>query len=176
MGKMRRPFALLFAMAFGLVVLGCSDTGPESPWIGKSAPEYRFKPITPGGDITADAFKGKVVLLDFWATWCGPCIEIMPGISELSKKHKDAGLVVLGVSSETPTTVEKFRDNRFDPGYDLVIDAGAKVNQVYGVNSLPTTVLIGRDGKVRLYEVGADPDHGMAKLEEAVVKALAEKA
>lgn len=173
-----RPFAFLSALAFGLVVLGCSDTaeGPKSPWVGKAAPAFAVKPVRPAGDITLDSLKGKVVLLDFWATWCGPCLQIMPRVSELSKKHRDAGLVVVGISNETPTTVSKFRDDRFDPGYDLAVDPGNRTNLLYGVTNLPTTVLIGRDGKVRHYEVGADPEHGIADLEKAVEAALAEKA
>jgi thiol-disulfide isomerase/thioredoxin len=177
MGKMRRPFALLFALVFGLLVLGCSETAePTSPWVNKVSPKFSFRPLAPGGDITSESLRGKVVLLDFWATWCGPCLQIMPLVSELSKKHKDAGLVVIGVSTEPSTTVAQFRDTRLDPGYELVTDPNGKASMVYGVTSLPTTILIGRDGKIRHYEVGADPDGGISDLEEAVVKALSEKA
>lgn len=176
MGEMRRPFAFLAAFAVSLVILGCAEEGPSSPWIDKTAPDFSFKPATPGGDINSGSYKGKVVLLDFWATWCGPCMQIMPKVAELSKKHKDAGLVVLGVSTETPTTIARFREFKFDPGYELVNDPNGKASTLYGVTNLPTTILIGRDGKIRHYEVGADPDGGVASLEAAIVKALAEKA
>lgn len=173
-----RPLAFLSALVFGLIVLGCSESPeePTSPWVGKVAPKFTLVPSTPGGDVKLETYQGQVVLLDFWATWCGPCLQLMPKVAELSKKHKDAGLVVLGVSTELPTTITKFRENKFDPGYPLVVDPSSKTNLLYGITNLPTTVLIGRDGKIRHYEVGSDPENGVANLEKAVIAALAEKA
>ncbi|MGV3617553.1 MAG: peroxiredoxin family protein [Fimbriimonas sp.] len=170
-----RIASALFVVA---LLAGCSSSPPEpsSPLVGKVAPAFRLPPVRPAGDISLADYKGKVVLLDFWATWCGPCVKIMPQIGELHKKHADKGLVVIGISTETPTTVAKFKERVLDPGYEMVTDTTSVVNFKYGVTNLPTTVLIGRDGKIRHYEVGADPQEGVATLEKEIEKALAEGA
>jgi thiol-disulfide isomerase/thioredoxin len=140
--------------------------------VGNAAPNFTVAPVKPGGDIRLADYKGKVVLLDFWATWCGPCIAIMPELGEIQKKYGDRGLAVVGVTDENATTVQKFLQSKGDLGYTLVLDRQGRTNLQFGVRSYPTTVLIGRDGKVIHYEVGVDPRAGLAELEEKIKKAL----
>ena len=96
-------------------------------------------------------FNGDVVLLNFWATWCGPCIVEIPEFNELYAKYKDRGFEILGVSvSDTKQQLEKFQ-TKFDVDYKILYstpDIMNDINRNYGVNSVPLSYLINRDGFV----------------------------
>ena len=106
---------------------------------------------TTGSEIKLSDFKGSVVLLNFWATWCGPCIVEIPEFNELYKKYKDQGFEILGVSvSDTKQQLEKFQ-KKFDVDYKILYSNPEVINEVnmnYGVNSVPLSYLINRDGYV----------------------------
>tara|TARA_Y100001936_G_C15970227_1_gene610710 strand:- start:369 stop:935 length:567 start_codon:yes stop_codon:yes gene_type:complete len=106
---------------------------------------------TTGSEIKLSDFKGSVVLLNFWATWCGPCIVEIPEFNELYKKYKDQGFEILGVSvSDTKQQLEKFQ-KKFDVDYKILYSSPEIMNDVnrnYGVNSVPLSYLINRDGFV----------------------------
>ena len=106
---------------------------------------------TTNKEIKLSDFKGSVVLLNFWATWCGPCIVEIPEFNELYKKYKDQGFEILGVSvSDTKQQLEKFQ-KKFDVHYKILYSNPEVINEVnmnYGVNSVPLSYLINRDGYV----------------------------
>jgi len=101
-----------------------------------------------------DALKGKVVLLDFWASWCGPCAKSFPAMEELHQRYKDRGLVVLAVSvDEKQSDLQKFlQKNR--ASFAVVRDAAQKLVAGADVKAMPTSFLVGRDGKVRFIHSG----------------------
>jgi thiol-disulfide isomerase/thioredoxin len=123
---------------------------------------------------TVGALRGRVVLLDFWATWCAPCRVVMPKLSALQARYGAQGLSVLGVSTEEAADVALFAQ-RAALHYAVAVDRHAETTRSYGVASLPTIVIIDRRGVVRDVSVGYDP-MADAHLEEAVRTLLAEAA
>jgi thiol-disulfide isomerase/thioredoxin len=122
-----------------------------------SAPDFTL--IELGGQkLRLADYRGKVVLLDFWATWCGPCRSEIPGFAQLQDKYRDQGFTVIGVSvdKDDPESVKEFYQ-KFKMNYPVAL-TDHKVEQLYGgVKSLPTTFLIGRDGRIYSRQPGALP-------------------
>lgn len=122
-----------------------------------SAPSWRLRDLD-GNEVSSDQFKGKVVVLDFWATWCGPCRQEIPGYVELQKKYAADGLVVIGVSLDEggPAIVRKFVD-KYKVDY-LILMGDDAIGQAFGgVQAIPTTFIIDRDGVIRDRKIGAMP-------------------
>jgi thiol-disulfide isomerase/thioredoxin len=109
-----------------------------------------------GKSVASSELKGKVVVLDFWATWCGPCRSEIPGYIELQKKYRDAGLVIVGASLDRDGA-EKVRKFIQDAGinYQIVLGDDKITDAFGGVDAIPTTFIIDRDGTVRFRKVGA---------------------
>ena len=120
---------------------------------GKDAPSFRGLSLD-GKAYSLDGLKGKAVLLDFWATWCGPCIRSMPTVEKLHEEYRAQGLVVLAVDvGETRETVEKFLKTRNLP-YPVIMGDEAGIPAAYGISAFPTFVMIGTDGKVAAHQIG----------------------
>jgi thiol-disulfide isomerase/thioredoxin len=123
--------------------------------IGKPAPAFKAKALD-GTDIDLSALHGKVVLIDFWATWCGPCKREIPSIEKIYNEFREKGLVVLGMSvGEDQATVAKFVKTAAVTYPILQVNDTAELVAGLSVNAFPTVVLIDRDGKVASYEAGA---------------------
>ena len=159
---MRKIFrASLLALTTGLILCACAPAGsyPE--------PSFRLEALDGGKTVTGDDLKGKVVLIDFWQTWCGPCRNLMPAIEKLHKAYKDKGVLVIGVTPEDRELVEKFHRQR-DYTYPIYLDPDHNTNRAFQVEAIPRTIVIARSGDVILDAVS--PDH--ATLDEAVRHAL----
>ncbi|OHD76884.1 MAG: hypothetical protein A2V99_12575 [Spirochaetes bacterium RBG_16_67_19] len=99
-----------------------------------------------GKKVSLSSFKGKLVFLNFWATWCPPCRAEMPSMERLYQKLKGQGLVVLGVDlQEDAKSVQKFV-NEHKLTFPILLDSDGRVGTTYGARSIPTTYIIGRDG------------------------------
>jgi thiol-disulfide isomerase/thioredoxin len=137
--------------------------------IGKPAPILTTKVNAAGGaEIDLAALKGKVVLLDFWATWCAPCNRELPIIEKLQREFRDQGLVAMGVTvGEDRTTLENFVRAATLTYSNVSVEDGAAIVADLSLTAFPTIVLIDREGKIASYEVGA---RGEAALREDLKK------
>ncbi len=131
------------------------STRPTSVKIGDLAPEINLKSVT-GDQITLSKLEGKPVLVNFWATWCGPCRQEFPSLVRLYKKYQDQGLVVVGVNFQDDNSddgVRTFMRNTL-VSFPVVRDVGERVGRMYRVNGLPTSIFVDRKGIVRDIVVG----------------------
>jgi thiol-disulfide isomerase/thioredoxin len=143
--------------------------------VGTFAPTWKDVESVSGSFPSSIAtLRGHVVLLDFWATWCGPCRVVIPKLGALQARYGAQGLNVLGVSTEDPQDVALFTQ-RMDVKYAVAIDKHAQTTRSYGVVSLPTLVVIDKRGVVRDVAVGYDSSED-ARLENSVRTLLAEQA
>lgn len=131
---------------------------PELIAVGADAPKWELK--DPDGKvIKLEDLKGKIVLLDFWATWCGPCKQAMPGVQKLHEHFKgDKRVLIFGINTweEDPAKAVKYMKDK-EYTYGLLLE-GDDVAEAYGVSGIPTFYVIGPDGKVLFNEVGANPE------------------
>jgi peroxiredoxin/outer membrane lipoprotein-sorting protein len=143
------------AFAFGDVI-----GAPKTPKLGgASAPLFELRDLS-GRQVTLSACRGKVVLLDFWATWCGPCRLELPHIDKLNRDLGSQGLVVLAVTSESRDAAATFmKANGF--GMTCLIDEGGRVFKSYGIQALPTVVIVDRKGTVSEVLVGVQTEESL---------------
>ena len=121
------------------------------------APAWSLKDIA-GQTVSSVQFKGKVVVVDFWATWCGPCRMEIPGYIALQKKYGKDGFAVIGVSLDQagPGVVKEFVE-KFGVNYQMVMGDDAVQAAFGGMEAIPTTFLIDRAGQLRDRKVGVEP-------------------
>jgi thiol-disulfide isomerase/thioredoxin len=141
--------------------------------VGAFAPTWKDITVVSGNfPSSIAALRGRVVLLDFWATWCGPCRVVIPKLDALQARFGAQGLSVLGVSTEDEQDVASFAQ-RMSMRYGVASDPHGQTTRSYGVGSLPTLIVIDRRGVVRDVAVGYDPN-GEARLDATVRTLLAE--
>jgi thiol-disulfide isomerase/thioredoxin len=150
-----------------LVFLISTTAKAQTLFVGDAAPAITLN--TPAGEpLSLSSLKGQVVLIDFWASWCGPCKAALPRISKLYKKYNAQGFTVLGVSLDDKPTAWKNAIKRFKITYPQVYQPGGwegAVAQAYNIEYLPTTYLIDKAGLIQAIDVeGAELDAKIAEL------------
>jgi cytochrome c biogenesis protein CcmG, thiol:disulfide interchange protein DsbE len=109
-------------------------------------------------DIDFDALKGKVVYLDFWASWCGPCRASFPWMHSMKRRYEDKGLVIIAVNlDQEPKLAEAFL-KEFKPDFRVEFDRDGTMATAFGVETMPTSYLIDRNGKARFKHLGFHQD------------------
>ena len=155
--------------------------------LGEPAPEFlTIDKWFPGSPVKIADLKGKVVLIDFWATWCAPCFEAFPSLIEWHNELSDDGLVILGFTryygkdESRPVDepgelafLERFRSKQKLP-YDFVVGKDQSTQLLYGATALPTAVLVDRKGVIRYIEPGTSSSR-LVEMREMILKLLAEK-
>jgi thiol-disulfide isomerase/thioredoxin len=138
---------------------------------GAVFPDFDVKDLE-GKPLSVSSYKGKVVLIDFWATWCGPCVAELPNVLKTYEKHHPKGLEVIGISlDQNKERLTKFISDKQVPWRQYFDGLGwqNKLGEKYGVNSIPATYLLDKEGKIIAKDLRGE------ELETAVAKALGDK-
>ena len=141
---------------------------------GEQAPDFTLPAMQEGeSDISLAALRGKTVYVDFWASWCAPCLRSMPLINELYGKYQDRGFEVVAINVDDP--IEDGQDFLIDRDFDFLIaaDTPNEVLTQYGVVGMPTSFLIDPEGTVRMVHMGFKAND-IEIVEQAVVELLDE--
>lgn len=124
------------------------------------------------GTVSLDSLRGHVVLVDFWASWCGPCRESFPWMAALSKRDAARGLTVVAISVDKDRPAAQAFIDHFAPPFTVAFDPAGRTAQAFQVKGMPSTYLIDAQGRIIYSHVGFDAGRAKA-LEAAVDKALA---
>lgn len=136
---------------------------------GKPMPEWSVADWI-NGEVKPEDLKGKVVVVDLYATWCGPCMKAVPHNNEMLEKYKDQGFALIGICT-SGNGQEKFAENakQFEMKYPVARDPDLKTEKAFGVFYYPTYMIIDRNGTVRAVGIASN------RVEDVVKKLLAEK-
>ena len=124
--------------------------------MNKPAPDFTLKSNS-GKNLKLSESRGEVILLNFWASWCGPCRQEMPLLEGLHNKYKDFGFKVMGVNVEEDSKEAIKILKEIKVNFPVVFDTSNKVSELYKVSAMPSTVLIDRDGNMRYLHKGYKP-------------------
>lgn len=155
----RRWIAIFIgALLLGLLWIGISrvdnpsagSSAPPNPQTGFTAPDFTL-PALDDQPVTLTDLRGKVVVLNLWASWCPPCRAEMPALNAVYEKYRDQGLVVLGLNTTYQDDEAGARTAIRDWGltFPIVFDRAGATSRQYRVQAMPTTFFIGRDGVIR---------------------------
>jgi peroxiredoxin len=143
-----RIIAAVAALAFAVPALAASVGGPAPPFDLASQA---------GKNVSLDQYKGQVVMLNFWASWCGPCRQEMPLLEGIYKKYNKLGFTMLGVNVEPDSNAAIDWLKQTPVSFPILFDKDSKVSKLYDVTGMPSTVIIDRTGKVRMLHHGYKP-------------------
>ncbi len=158
---------------------GFMDGAPPPPLaVGTRAPAIRTQTVNSHGALSLSRLRGKVVLVDYWATWCGPCQMATPTLQALHRKFSPKGLVVLGMDTDAPNTVRNVPAflKHFGVTYPVAVLSAANIQsaKAYNVDGIPAQFLIDKKGIVRWSQSGFAPGEGQM-LSALIARLLAEK-
>ena len=160
---------------FSLLAISINFTTAQNTGlnIGEKAPELAYKNLK-GEVLKLSELKGKMVLIDFWASWCAPCLRSMPLYNELYSRYKDKGLEILAINVDNP--IEDGLDFLADTPLDFLIpsDLDGDVSELFEVIGMPSSYLVDADGTVRLVHMGFR-DGDLEVIETAIQASLAER-
>jgi cytochrome c biogenesis protein CcmG/thiol:disulfide interchange protein DsbE len=182
-GSARVAAALFLAAAIGMVFSGCGEKKPAAgmpPNVsqvltvtarGEMAPEFTWKGAD-GAEMSFEKTRGRVTLVNFWATWCGPCKKELPDLVELDRAYRDRGFAVLGVSTDrTPNASDLVAEfvKKYSIPYQVLLSTEEMETAFRNVRMMPTSFLVDRDGKIVQTLVGI---RTKAQLEELILPLL----
>lgn len=148
--------SLVGLLGFGLTI---DDDRLPSPLVGMPAPDFRLADLEGGPDVSLEAFRGRPVVVNFWASWCLGCIEEHPDLVRAWRRYGDGGdLVMIGiVYQDTPSNARRYLE-RHGGGWIQLLDPRSRTAIDYGVYGIPETFFIGRDGVVSHKHIGPVTD------------------
>ena len=126
------------------------------------APDFTLH-AADGRNVRLDELRGQVVLVNFWATWCGPCRSEMPHLDQLYQKYHKSGFVLLGVNIDDNPATALSTAQKLNVSFPILLDTDKKVSKLYDLNTMPSTIVIDRDGKMRFltrgFHAGTERDY-----------------
>jgi peroxiredoxin len=128
--------------------MSTSSTGLFAKSISGEAPNFTLKSNS-GKNIKLSELRGQVVLINFWASWCGPCRQEMPELDKLYSKYKKLGFTILGVNVEEDNTEALHIIKEDKISFPILFDSENKVSKLYDVTAMPTSIVVGRNGSMR---------------------------
>ncbi len=140
-----------------------SKVGEKHPLLGMAAPAFKTETLT-GDKINSESLAGKVIVLDFWATWCPPCIASMPVISDVCSKYADKGVVFFAVNTgESAKTIADFAKKQ---GWTatIILDVDEKIADSFRIDALPQTIIVGPDKTIQAAHIGFDGEEVLRDL------------
>ena len=146
--------AALISASMAIFLAGSADAASIAP--GAPAPAFQLH-SSASTDVSLSDLKGQVVLINFWASWCGPCRQEMPVLEQLYKKYKSAGFTLIGVNVEPKSADAEGFLKSTPVSFPVLFDPESKVSRLYEVTGMPSTVIVDRAGKVRYIHHGYKP-------------------
>jgi thiol-disulfide isomerase/thioredoxin len=139
-----------------LVVAACMSSPALAVAPAKPAPAFKLNSLA-GKPISLDQYKGQVVMINFWASWCGPCRQEMPILEKLHSKYKPMGFSMLGVNVEPDSSLAANWLKSTPVTFPILFDTKSEVSKLYAVAGMPSTVIIDRKGNLRWLHRGYKP-------------------
>ena len=144
-GKVSGIRGWILVAALAVPALSLADTGP--------APDFQLTSAA-GTPVNLAQYKGQVVMINFWASWCGPCRTEMPVLEQLHKKYKPMGFTMIGVNVEPDSATAVNWLKATPVTFPILFDTDSKVSKLYAVSGMPSTVIVDRKGNLRYLHRG----------------------
>lgn len=142
----------VFTIVLTILLAGCYS-GSRPPRIGTAAPAFSIQDSD--HKVSLDQFRGKTLVLNFWATWCAPCVEEMPSLEQLQERFHNNNVVVLGVSEDVDAAAYRKFVKDYKINFPTINEPDHKISSLYGTFKFPETYIIDRHGIVRRKFIGA---------------------
>ena len=153
---------LLIALVFGVFAASSLAAGGME---GQPAPDFALKSST-GENMRFSEYRGDVVMINFWATWCGPCRQEMPLLDELYARYQRVGFNLLGVNIDDDSRRAMDMIEDLGVNFPVLFDARKEVSKLYDVEAMPVTVIVDREGTVRYVHHGYKPGYEEMYLDQ----------
>ena len=145
--------ACLRILATAVLAIASAGVVAALPPVGKPAPDFAAKSDS-GRNVRLSELRGQVVLINFWASWCSPCRQELPLLSKIYSQYRGAGFALLAVNVDDNRKDAESMLKRLDLKFPTLFDGNKKVAKLYGVDTMPATLVIDRDGRVRYVHRG----------------------
>ena len=151
---MKKALAVCALLVLSTTLVRCArgPSGDESPEIGRTAPGFKLPDLS-GREVSLEQYRGKIVILDFWATWCGPCRMTMPVLENLQKEYS-SDLALLAINLAEPPDLVRSYVRAQNISSTVLLDEDGTVGEAYRSDSIPMQVLIDQKGIIRHVSVG----------------------